>query len=317
MTDSGNGPVPDPQGQDPQRHPPPSYPQGPPPQYPHPQNNDMGKPGVIPLRPLALGEIIDGAFATMRRYAGVVFGSAAVVALVGAVIGILLDRLFLPSPTAIDENASLTEQSEQLQESLGSSLVGSSFAIIVMLLTQVFLTGMLTVVVGRAVLGRAVHFGEVWQEFRPRFLPLLGVTLITAVLSSIGMFLFIIPGIWVYVLLSLAAPALVLEHNRVGASLSRSRDLVQGSWWRVFGVLIVAMIVVVVVSFIIQLPFELGVDPFEELTMGELLLSELGTAVATTITAPFVASVAALLYIDQRMRREGLDIELARNAGQQ
>jgi hypothetical protein len=40
-----------------------------------------------------------------------------------------------------------------------------------------------------------------------------------------------------------------------------------------------------------------------------------GSVIAQTITTPFIALVTVLVYIDQRMRKEGMDIELARAAG--
>ena len=51
------------------------------------------------------------------------------------------------------------------------------------------------------------------------------------------------------------------------------------------------------------------------MTLPGLVLTGLAGIVATTITAPFTAGVIVLLYVDRRMRREGLDIALARAAG--
>jgi hypothetical protein len=42
------------------------------------------------------------------------------------------------------------------------------------------------------------------------------------------------------------------------------------------------------------------------------VISALGALIASTITTPFQAGVTGLLYFDQRMRREGLDITLQR-----
>ncbi len=56
-------------------------------------------------------------------------------------------------------------------------------------------------------------------------------------------------------------------------------------------------------------------DPAEGIGFGALLLIALGGVLATAVTAPFVAGAVALLYVDRRIRAEGLDIELARAAG--
>lgn len=294
------------------------------PQYPrYPQGSggswNAGKPGVIPLRPLTMGEIFGGALTTMRSHAGVVFPVSAAVAVVSAVLYLIVDLWILDvrnMPT-IDPNAPPSIQAEQAWAVLEASVPGLWASLGITLLTQAFLAGFLTIVVGRAVLGTTIGFGEAWEELRPRLLPLFGLAVVVTVLTALGLVAFVIPGIWIYVLLSLATPALVLERGDIGAALRRSRSLVRGSGWRVFGVLLAAGLLVWVVSRVIQWPFGLDSAGVPGLTAGDVALRELGAAVAQTITVPFVASVTALLYVDQRIRRERLDLELARAAEQE
>ncbi|OQO90286.1 hypothetical protein B1813_17835 [Saccharomonospora piscinae] len=278
------------------------------------------RPGVIPLRPLVLSEIIGGALDTLRRYAGVVFGSAAVVALLSGVVYFAADLWVLdatePAPT-IDATATPEQQLDQAVAQLQETLPEFGALALITLVTQTFLSGLLTVVVGRAVLGQPIGVGEAWEQLRPRLLPLLGLTLVVTVAVMVGTLFFIVPGVWLYALLSLATPALVLERGTLGEALRRSVALVRGSWWRVFGVLVVGVLVTWAIGTLIQWPFGLAIDPqaFERgYTTQELLLRELGGAVARTVTVPFGAAVTALLYIDQRIRREGLGEELARAA---
>jgi len=77
---------------------------------------------------------------------------------------------------------------------------------------------------------------------------------------------------------------------------------------------------------IIQLPFTIGTGVFSDMfnpskvtvpSTGDLLLASAGQIIAGTIAIPFVALVTVIVYLDQRMRREGMDIELARAAGVQ
>lgn len=281
---------------------------------------DGGTPGVIPLRPLLLGEILEGAVATLRKNAGVVFGASAAVAVISAVVYFCADLWLLnatePAPV-IDADASPEVVAEQLLDQLQDSLPQFAVVGLITLLIQTFLAGLLTVVVGRAVLGQSIGLRQAWEELKPRAVSLLGVTLVVAVAVMVGLLLLILPGVWLYALLSLATPALVLERGRVGAALRRSVELVRYSWWRVFGVLVVGVLITWAVSYLIQWPFSLAVDPGaveRGYTTGELAVRELGGAVARTITVPFTAAVTALLYIDQRLRRENLGDELARAA---
>ncbi|WP_216214338.1 hypothetical protein [Amycolatopsis aidingensis] len=335
MTDSGGWSRPDPD-KDPNQDMPSEQglPHAPPPsQGGWGQGPGHGKPGVIPLRPLGLGEILDGSISTMRRHPALMLGAAAAVGAVVQLISVLISwsllRDVLQSDMLLDPN-NLTE--EQALDLLGRSAASAGLAIAVALIAQTFLTGFLTVVVGRAVLGRAAGFRDTLTEVGPRLLPLLGLTILFGLISFSGVLvgavlfalaggpgvLFLLAGIlasvWLYVRFSLATPALVLERGRVIQSLGRSALLVRGSWWRVFGILLLAYLIGMLISLVVGIPF--GVASGTSLGFGDLLLSALGSTIAGAITYPFTAGVNALLYIDRRMRIEGMDIELARAASE-
>jgi hypothetical protein len=309
------------------------------------------KPGVVPLRPIGVGEILDGAISTMRAHPRAMLGLSAIVVLISQLIGFAatwaLVQDLSAATAALDESAT----AEDALNALADSLVASVPGLVVDWLAVLFLTGMLTVVVSRAVLGQQAGIGTAWQVFRPRLpgllllslatgtlillafvLPVLpavlvgvaggpgGLVVLLAVIGGIGALLL---GIYVYVILALASPALVLEKQRVRAAMSRSRHLVRGSWWRVFGILLLAAVITGVISSIITTPFQLlagGTAVFTnpeaaEPTAGRLFVVTIGNIIGYTLVYPFSAAVSVLLYIDQRMRREGLDLELARAAG--
>src|SRR5690606_24653974 len=88
-----------------------------------------------------------------------------------------------------------------------------------------------------------------------------------------------------------------------------------------------AMILVFIVASIIQMPATLigsvasgqGVsgltETVPEMSWTYLIAVGIGAVIASTLTFPIRAGVTALLYLDQRIRREALDLELARAAG--
>ncbi|MFJ6622112.1 hypothetical protein ACIQOW_31595 [Kitasatospora sp. NPDC091335] len=296
------------------------------------------KPGVIPLRPLTVGELLDGAVTTVRRHWRTVLAFSlglAVVSQAGTVLVNLLvkGRTGAATPT--------------LRMLAGLPLD---------LLLTVFATALLTIVVSRAVLGRPVTAGEAWRDARPRLLQLLGLTVFTLLLGPGVILLGLLPligysaagadsdaiaglltlvalltapvAIWLWVRFSLAAPALMLEKQGVLTALSRSRRLVRGAWWRVLGITVLAQILAFITAMIVIVPFQfLGLAlGFESLDgQGLPTTADQGTAmvillavagiIAGTFTTPFIATVGVLVYIDQRIRREALDIELARAAG--
>lgn len=109
---------------------------------------------------------------------------------------------------------------------------------------------------------------------------------------------------------------------RVGAwgALKRSWYLVKGRFWRVFGVLLFGGVVVNIVSYALQfgvttLVLTLGswVDSSEgdaALIVGIAVAAAAGVATVATLIASlaFMSAVQALIYLDLRVRREGLDL---------
>jgi hypothetical protein len=120
----------------------------------------------------------------------------------------------------------------------------------------------------------------------------------------------------------LSTPAYVLEGGTVGDALRRSRVLVKGAWWRTFGILLLAWVVVgfLTLVFFLTSVFVLATSPdtFGEvggnLTVTGHVVSALGSLLATTIATPVLSGATVLLYVDRRIRREGLDVILAETA---
>ncbi|WP_405937010.1 glycerophosphoryl diester phosphodiesterase membrane domain-containing protein [Streptomyces sp. NBC_00726] len=309
------------------------------------------KPGVIPLRPLGIGEILDGAVSTMRAHWRTVLGITLVVSVIAQAVILLAQHFLLPDPPSIDGNATGSEALRQATESLRYSLLDLAPPLLVSMLATIFTTSVLTVVISRSVLGRPIALSEAWAEARPRLLPLLGLTLLLAVMGAAIMTAGILPGfligdtagaglallgllaatvvfLWLSVRFCLAAPALMLERQPIAASMRRSAKLVRGAWWRTFSILVLTQLLTLIIGLVIGIPFGLlavGVDDgsLSSFLSGEatqfgwpfLIVSAIGDVAAAALTYPLSAGVMALLYVDQRIRREALDLDLARAAG--
>ncbi|MBD0423262.1 glycerophosphoryl diester phosphodiesterase membrane domain-containing protein [Streptomyces sp. TRM S81-3] len=311
------------------------------------------KPGVIPLRPLGVGEILDGAVSTMRTYWRTVLGISLTVAIVTEIIVVLLQGFVLDdtgSEALDDPNATLSE----LGDALADTTINSGVIFLISLLGTVVATALLTTVTSRAVLGKPVTAGEAWRDARPQVAKLFGLILLLLLivagiltagmlpgfavsataggesgvaLTVLGFMAAAVVTVWLMVRLSLASPALMLEKQGIKKAMSRSAKLVRGSWWRVFGIQLLATIIANVVASIIVIPFTFlaaalsgdGVSGFLEgggdFGWTFLVVSGIGAVIGSMITFPITAGVTVLLYIDQRIRREALDLELARAAG--
>ncbi|CAL9437630.1 hypothetical protein SUDANB58_02182 [Streptomyces sp. enrichment culture] len=313
------------------------------------------KPGVIPLRPLGVGEILDGAVSTMRTYWRTVLGIALAVAVVTEIAVVLLQGLVLEDTRARTlEDPSATF--DELARAMADIMLGTGVVYLISLIGTVVATALLTTVTSRAVLGKPVTTGEAWRDARPRIPRLFGLILllmlITAgivavgalpgilvsvtagsapglALSFLGILGAVVLCVWLMVRFSLASPALMLEKQGVKKALSRSVKLVRGSWWRVFGIQLLAVVVTNIVASIIVVPFTLlaatldgeGLSGFVDGTgtysWTFLVITGVGAVIGSVITMPITAGVTVLLYIDQRIRREALDLELTRAAGVQ
>src|SRR5262245_42554696 len=142
----------------------------PPPQAP--------KPGVIPLRPIAVGEILDGAFTSIRRNPRATLGIAAVVLTISGIITTSLELLLL-SQLGLNTGTDQTLTGAQLAGMLAVAVPSGLTALLLAFIVQILLTGLLTAVVGRSVLGDRITAGEAWRIARPRLPALLLATLLT------------------------------------------------------------------------------------------------------------------------------------------
>ncbi|WP_030568576.1 glycerophosphoryl diester phosphodiesterase membrane domain-containing protein [Streptomyces aureocirculatus] len=313
------------------------------------------KPGVIPLRPLAVGEILDGAVSTMRTHWRTVLGISLTVAVVTEVLVVLLQGLVLNDAAdteALDDPSATTGE---VTRALWDTLLSSGAVLVITLLGTIVATALLTMVTSRAVLGKSVTTAEAWNDSRPLLGKLIGLTLLLPLIAvgivaagtlpgvliavagaeNAGVALAVIGGIaagvvaiWLMVRLSLSSPALMLEKQGVKKAMARSGKLVSRSWWRVFGIQLLAAVIANVVASIIVIPFTLIAGALSGDSVSNLLdasgsdvgwtfliVSGVGQVIGSMLTFPITAGVTVLLYIDQRIRREALDLELARAAG--
>jgi hypothetical protein len=124
--------------------------------------------------------------------------------------------------------------------------------------------------------------------------PVLGTLLVISILFAIGLIigfiLIIIPGLILLTLWSVTVPVEVLEHRGVFGSFRRSRELVRGNGWNVFGVIVIVWVVAIVVSFLVALLAS---------GLGHVGRDLVQWAVNVAI-APVVALSATVLYFELR-----------------
>jgi hypothetical protein len=278
----------------------------------------MAQGPLVPLRPLGLGEILDGAVEAVRRNprTTLAFGAAlmAVQQAIAVPVQYLVEDVALAASDTNDPVAILT--------GLLALGVSSAAVFAVGTVLSVVLGGAMAVVVGEAVLGRRPGAAEVWIRVRRRLFALLGLGAgVTAGLGA-GLTLgFGFGAVFVFVVVAVTAPVLMWEDVGVGQAFRRSWRLTIRDFWRVLGIRAAAYLVSTMLTLVLALPFTIGAvvlggGPFASgpAPLSAFALTALGALIAGAVAGPFGAAVDALLYVDRRMRAEGLDIELGQQA---
>ncbi|MEU2025301.1 hypothetical protein ABZ565_24615 [Streptomyces sp. NPDC016469] len=254
------------------------------------------KPGVIPLGPMRLGDIFNGAFSTLGRYGKQLFGVGAT--LYGGALVLMGAAVAVAYAAVSDHLHRLFELHE------GESAASRDVVPVVVAFGVVVLLGFLAMVIAsavvyaavpavlqEAVLGRPTTFSAIWRRAWARTPAVVGTLLLTGLITMVPMvlavaaltagiiaavatdggggavalivvgavcFLAFIPlTVWLWVRLSLAPSAAVFENQGPLASLRRSVLLVRGDWWRICGMTLLAGVIASVASYVIQLPFSL------------------------------------------------------------
>jgi hypothetical protein len=180
-----------------------------------------------------------------------------------------------------------------LQFLIALALSGSLILVVAVLfwVISTLYQGMVVKLVNDVRDGRRDHsVGDLLRSVEPVLIPLMIVSVLLGLGVAIGFILIIIPGLILLTIWSVVAPVTVLEHPGVFAAFGRSRELVRGNGWSVFGVIVLLYLGVIVVSLVSSgVASGLG-------TGGRAFVQFLITA----LLAPVPALGASVLYFELR-----------------
>ena len=241
------------------------------------------KPGIIPLRPLSISDLLSGSFAALRMNPKVLFGFTLIVLTIVGVLDSLVSifpmySLMSASEYGGDPQASPDDIASSVSMAFVSTFVGYAILLICSILAVALLNGILSTTVAQMVIGKKITFRQAWALAKPRMMPVLGVVVLTFLAVGIPVILWIV-GIVVLLLASgssnaaysaaglmlialfpmalvsyavqvrlLYAPmCAVLEHAGPVESIKRSWSLTSGAFWMTLGRL---MLISILVGFI-------------------------------------------------------------------
>lgn len=173
-------------------------------------------------------------------------------------------------------------------DSVAAEILWSLIAAVVSIVGYFLVQGALVEVVRDVRDGRADRtVGETYQAVWPRLPALIVAGILAGIGIAIGLLLLIVPGLFLLTIWSMIIAVIVIEGRSAGDSFGRSREIVRGHGWSVFGLIVVTFLLVAISSGIIQLLFA---------PLPEFLDTWLGSLVAHSLTVPFAAAAITSAY---------------------
>lgn len=166
------------------------------------------------------------------------------------------------------------------------------------ILFQALLTAAVTHLTIQKLRGLTAPLGQVIGRAFRVVGPVVLVSIVVALLTSLGLILLVVPGLIVATMVYVAVPAVVAEKAGVGEALSRSRALTKGERWKVFAVLLVILVIYYAVS--AGSALLIGLVPIAGIAL-YIFAQLLGYA--------FLAVSPAVTYFELRQANEGVDID--------
>ena len=140
--------------------------------------------------------------------------------------------------------------------------------------------------------GRAdLSIGETLTRVRPR-INTVGVAGILAALGIIlGLALVIVPGLVLLTWWALIVPVIMLEGQSIGAAFGRSRELVRGNGWNMFGLIVLTILVLIGAGIVLAILLAILLAPLDD-----SIQRYVADVISNSVTAPFVAAAFTLAY---------------------
>ena len=183
------------------------------------------------------------------------------------------------------------DESPPLVESIAPTVVG--FLVVTPIITAICIYALHSIAEGQR-----PSAGQVFVAGFEAFTPLFGAVVLAAIGIALGFLALFLPGVYLAIRWYFVPQTVVIEGARGPAALTRSSQIVQGSWWRTLGLVVLANVAVAIPGFLLLAPFSAIAASTDE-----AVWALIGTILATSVTTPFVALYSTLLYYDLLARR--------------
>ena len=252
------------------------------------------------LRPLSTGELLDRTFSLYRSHFGLFAGIFALPYLV--VLAFRLVGLVFQSPTPQFSNILM-------------NLVWSMGALFLILIVSAASQAAAVVAVSNLHLDRPASVMDSFSTVKGEIPGVIGVSLLVGMASGVAFFAFIVPGVLLLIMWSLAVPAKVLEHRSATDSMSRSMELTKGSRGRIFVIGLLIFVLSIGVSWLLQWPILIAAGfsmktGIQRMAIGWQVAALVAEFVSRSLVGALGTIGLSLVYYDQRVRKEAFDLQL-------
>jgi hypothetical protein len=260
------------------------------------------------LRPLGVGEILDVAIKIYRARFGVLVRAVAVV--LGPVFALsAIIRISIPNEDTFFDATQPGTTPDIEGDQIWAFIAGTVLIALLGFIASQLATGACFKAVSGAYLDEEPGWRESLRFARSKLRPLLWLSFLQVLLLVPAFLACVVPGVYLYVAWTVAAPVLLLEDVRGLAALKRSRALVKGRFWPVAGVVVLVFVLTAIVQAVFLGLFA-GIVSVTGNEVASAVAEALGQTASSALITPLSAAVLTVLYFDLRVRKEGFDLEL-------
>jgi hypothetical protein len=269
-----------------------------------------GTPG---LRPLSFGEILDVALKIFGRHWQTLVACVLVPTVPLQILSVLVVLSIAP------EQFDLDGETAAAPEGTGTEIAAVLVVQLLSALASLLAWAACFKAVADGYLGRDPSVGRSLRFGLPKILRLLGLAIVTGIMIAVGFLGILVGALLVAALVILSPAALLFERIGVFSAIGRSFELVKGRYWAIVLLVLVIFLAFLVIGVVFGgiLGAVAGAAGSEDETAGAIV-SFLSNTALTAVTTPLFAAIVTVLYFDQRVRKEGFDLQLlAEGMGEQ
>lgn len=268
------------------------------------------------LRPLTLGEILDRTFSLYRKNFLLFAGITAIPQLL--VLALRLGQTLFVTAPGLTRTARLprTQPQSDFSSTVLTLVVLAIVGFIVYVVAYLFAQGGTVFAVSDLYLGRSTTIGASLGRMRGQLGSLFGVVLLNGLAIIAGLFLLIVPGIYVACRLITCVPAALLEDLGPIDSLERSFSLTKGFAGRSFLIYLLYFCLLYGAVLLFAMPFTMAMllaAKHPEAMPMWLALAQVGQFIANVLVVPILTIATAVFYYDLRVRKEAFDLQFMLN----